>query len=129
MLPDKINPACGEAPSLFVDDLSRLRELFAHLEGELPPWRISYRQICGAPLEAEFMSHGWTSHLSVWDSAGSVEHKVDIFSKPPRVRSEEMSLDPQGWASQHVVALMKRRIATRTGRSSMAWASSSGNII
>jgi len=78
------------------------------IEGELPPWRISYRQICGAPLEAEFMAHGWTSHLSLWDTAGSVEHKVDIFSKPPRVRSEEMSADAEGWASEHVVAQMKK---------------------
>src|SRR5437667_7792998 len=45
------------------EDLVRLRELFTHLEGELPPWRVSYRQICGAPLEQEFMAHGWTSHL------------------------------------------------------------------
>src|SRR5207249_1822520 len=90
------------------DDLARLRELFARLEGELPPWRVSYRQICGAPLEAEFMAHGWTSHLSVWDTAGSVEHKVDIFSKPPRVKSEELSADAEGWATRHVVAQMKR---------------------
>jgi len=90
------------------EDLGRLRELFTRLEGDLPPWRISYRQICGAPLEAEFMAHGWTSHLSVWDSAGSVEHKVDIFSKPPRVRSEELQMDAEGWASRHIVAQMKR---------------------
>jgi hypothetical protein len=89
-------------------DLGRLRNLLSRLEGELPPWRVSYRQICGAPLEEEFMRHGWTSHLSVWDSAGSMEHKVDIFSKPPRVRSEEMSLDQEGWASPHVVAQMKK---------------------
>lgn len=79
------------------EELEKLRGLFTRLEGELPPWRVSYRQICGAPLEAEFMSHGWTSHLSVWDSAGSVEHKVDIFSKPPRVRSEEIDSDSEGW--------------------------------
>jgi hypothetical protein len=42
------------------------------------------------------MQHGWTSHLSIWDTAGSVEHKVDIFSKPPRVKAEEMSVDPDG---------------------------------
>jgi hypothetical protein len=90
------------------EDLDRLRALFTRLEGELPPWRISYRQICGAPLAADFMAHGWTSHLSVWDSAGSVEHKVDIFSKPPRVRSDELIADADGWASQHVVAQMKK---------------------
>ncbi len=90
------------------EDLEKLRALFSRLEGLLPPWRISYRQICGAPLEKDFMQHGWTSHLSIWDTAGSVEHKVDIFSKPPRVRPEEMISDPAGWASQHVVAQMKK---------------------
>lgn len=90
------------------EDLGRLRELLTRLEGDLPPWRISYRQICGAPLEADYMAHGWTSHLSIWDSAGSVEHKVDIFSKPPRVRSDELQIDAEGWATRHVVAQMKR---------------------
>ena len=90
------------------DALERLRELLSKREGDLPPWRVSYRQIFGAPLEAEFMQHGWTSHLSIWDSAASVEHKVDIFSKPPRVKAEELIADPDGWASQHVVAQMKK---------------------
>ncbi len=88
--------------------LERLRELLAKLEGDLPPWRVSYRQIFGAPLEAEFMRHGWTSHLSIWDNAASVEHKVDIFSKPPRVKAEEIEADTEGWATRHVVAQMKR---------------------
>jgi hypothetical protein len=90
------------------DALERLRGLLAKLEGELPPWRVSYRQIFGAPLEAEFMRHGWTSHLSIWDNAASVEHKVDIFSKPPRVKAEEIEADTEGWATRHVVAQMKR---------------------
>ena len=88
--------------------LERLREMLARLEGDLPPWRVSYRQIFGAPLDAEYMAHGWTSHLSIWDNAASVEHKVDIFSKPPRVKAEEITTDADGWASRHVVALMKR---------------------
>jgi hypothetical protein len=88
--------------------LARLRELLIKQEGDLPPWRVSYRQIFGAPLEAEYMQHGWTSHLSIWDSAASVEHKVDIFSKPPRVRVEEIEADDEGWATRHVVAQMKR---------------------
>jgi hypothetical protein len=54
------------------------------------------------------MVHGWTSHLSIWDSAASVEHKVDIFSKPPRVKPEEIQADAEGWATRHVVAQMKR---------------------
>jgi hypothetical protein len=90
------------------DALERLREMLKRLEGELPPWRVSYRQIFGAPLEAEFMQHGWTSHLSIHDGAASVEHKVDIFSKPPRVKAEEIQADADGWATRHVVAQMKR---------------------
>lgn len=90
------------------DELVKLRELLARLEGELPPWRVSYRQIFAAPLDAEYMAHGWTSHLSVWDNAASVEHKVDIFSKPPRVKSEEITTDADGWVNQHVVAQMKK---------------------
>lgn len=90
------------------DALERLRELLARREGDLPPWRVSYRQIFGAPLEAEYMQHGWTSHLSIWDNAASVEHKVDIFSKPPRVKAEEIAADTEGWATRHVVAQMKR---------------------
>jgi hypothetical protein len=90
------------------EDLAKLRELLSKLEGELPPWRVSYRQIFGAPLDGEYMAHGWTSHLSIWDSAASVEHKVDIFSKPPRVKAEEIEVDAEGWATRHVVAQMKR---------------------
>jgi hypothetical protein len=90
------------------DALPRLVALLERKEGELPPWRVSYRQIFGAPLDAEYMAHGWTSHLSVWDHASSVEHKVDLFSKPPRVRPEEMQTDEEGWAVGHVVAQMKK---------------------
>ena len=90
------------------DALEKLRELLTKREGDLPPWRVSYRQIFGAPLEAEFMQHGWTRHLSIWDNAASVEHKVDIFSKPLRVQAEEIEADNDGWATRHVVAQMKR---------------------
>jgi hypothetical protein len=90
------------------EHLERLRQLLEKLEGSLPPWRVSYRQIFAAPLESEYMEHGWTSHLSIWDNAASVEHKVDIFSKPPRVKLEEIQTDSEGWASQHVVAQMKK---------------------
>ncbi len=90
------------------DGLPALVALLKRKEGELPPWRITYRQIFGAPLDAEYMRHGWTSHLSIWDQASSVEHKVDIFSKPPRVRAEELEVDAAGWATEHVVAQMKK---------------------
>lgn len=90
------------------EDLEKLRALLQKLEGNLPPWRVSYRQIFGAPLEPEYMQHGWTSHLSIWDNAASVEHKVDIFSKPPRAKAEEIKADGEGWAAQHLVAQMKK---------------------
>lgn len=90
------------------DALPGLVALLERKEGELPPWRVGYRQIFGAPLDAEYMAHGWTSHLSVWDHASSVEHKVDLFSKPPRVRPEEMLVDAEGWVSEHIVAQMKK---------------------
>ena len=90
------------------DGLPALVALLRRKEGELPPWRVSYRQIFGAPLDAEYMAHGWTSHLSIWDQASSVEHKVDIFSKPPRVQPEEMLVDADGWVSEHIVAQMKK---------------------
>jgi hypothetical protein len=74
----------------------------------MPPWRVSYRAICGAPLEADFMAHGWTSHLSLWDSADSPEHHVDIFCKPPRVARVESGPENDAFASRHMVAQMKR---------------------
>ena len=84
-----------------------MRELLTKREGDLPPWRVSYRQIFGAPLEAEFMAHGWTSHLLLTDPDGA-EHKVDFFGKAPRVRPEDLAVDADGWATRHVVAQMKR---------------------
>lgn len=89
------------------DDLGKLRELLMRLEQAAPPWRVSYRQIFGAPLDAEFMAHGWTSHLVLTDPDG-VEHKVDLFGKAPRVRPEDLAVDADGWATRHVVAQMKR---------------------
>jgi hypothetical protein len=89
------------------EDLTKLRGLFARLEEQQPPWRISYRSIFGAPLEAEYLGHGWTSHLLVTD-AERMEHKVDIFGKPPRVQILENEPGDPDYASRHVVAMMKR---------------------
>jgi hypothetical protein len=89
------------------DDLAKLRQLFARLEGQTPAWHVSYRSIFGAPLEAEYLGHGWTSHLLITDAEG-MEHKVDIFGKPPRVQILETEPDDPDYASRHVVALMKR---------------------
>ncbi|MBI4657922.1 MAG: hypothetical protein HY735_03575 [Verrucomicrobia bacterium] len=90
------------------EDMGKLRELLSCLEQASPAWRISYRSICGAPLDLEYIAMGWTSHLSVWDGPASPEHKVDIFGKPPRVRADDLAVDAEGWATRHVVAQMKR---------------------
>ena len=87
-------------------NLAGLRSFLAKKEGELPPWRVSYRQICGAPLEAEYLRNGWSSHLGVWDEAASPEHHLDFFSAPPRVK--EAISDSDGWCSREVVAMMKK---------------------
>jgi hypothetical protein len=89
------------------DDLGRFRELLSFLEQEQPPWGISYRAIFGAPLEADYMAHGWTSHLLVTDADG-VEHKVDLFGKAPRVRRVANDLENPDYATRDVVAQMKR---------------------
>jgi hypothetical protein len=88
------------------EDLAKLRDLFAQLEAE--GWRVSYRSIFGAPLEQAYLGHGWTSHLSMWNGADSMENKVDIFGQPPRVQAAEIVADAEGWADRHVVAQMKR---------------------
>ncbi|MBI4027326.1 MAG: hypothetical protein HY360_20240 [Verrucomicrobia bacterium] len=87
------------------DDLGKLRTLFAGLEAASPGCRVMYRSLFGAPLDFEFLSHGWTSHLLVRDPDGA-EHKVDIFGVPPRLAS--WTADDTGLATRHVVAQMKK---------------------
>lgn len=89
------------------DDLDKLRELLLGLEQAVPPWRVSYRNIFGAPLDAEFMAHGWTSHLLLTKPDGA-EHKVDFFGKAPRVRHVSLDPDFPDFADRDVVAQMKR---------------------
>jgi hypothetical protein len=88
-------------------DLGKFRALLLELEGERRPWRVSYRPIFGAPLDAQFMAHGWTSHLLVTEADGTVQ-KVDLFGKAPRVQTVETDPGQPDYASRHVVALMKR---------------------
>jgi hypothetical protein len=90
------------------NDLESFRALLISFETDRPPGRVSYRSIFGAPLETEFLAHGWTSHVSVWDTPDSPEHKVDLFSKPPRVQRVETEPGDDDWASRHVVAQMKK---------------------
>ena len=87
-------------------ELEPLRDLLTQLEGGLPPWRVSYRAICGAPLDVEYLGGGWSSHLATWDSAASLAQHVDLFCRPPRVRHPEADAD--GWATREVLAMMKR---------------------
>jgi hypothetical protein len=89
-------------------DLPKLRALLESHERRVPPWRISYRPIFGAPLDARWMGFGWTSHLSIWPSAGAPEEHVDIFCVPPRVTPGPPEPDEKGFASPDVVAWMKR---------------------
>src|SRR4051794_16486879 len=67
------------------EDFGKFRRLLIQLESNPDSWRVSYRSIFGAPLETEYMGHGWTSHLLVTEPDG-VEQKVDLFGKAPRVR-------------------------------------------
>ena len=68
------------------DDMDPLRGLFIRLEGQSAPWRVSYRDIFGAPLDAEFTARGWTSHLFVTEPNGT-ENKVDSFCPPRGTRT------------------------------------------
>lgn len=52
------------------DQADPLRAVFAHRESALPAWTIRYRSIFGAPLEAEWLAGGWTSHLAIRTEAG-----------------------------------------------------------
>ena len=89
-------------------DLPKLHALLMDHERRVPPWRISYRQIFGAPMNTEYLAQGWTSHLSIWPSAGGEEEHVDIFGAAPRVQPGTVQPDSMGFASPDLVAWMKR---------------------
>lgn len=88
------------------DDLSALRTMLvdADLSGNL---RVSYRAICGAPLDETFLVNGWTSHLEITD-ADSDQHHLDLFGKAPRVSEMESDAIEPDFASRQVVAQMKK---------------------
>jgi hypothetical protein len=86
-------------------DLPKLVDLFRELERQ--SCRVQYRTFCGAPLDGDYLSTGWTSHLSLYDSAGT-EHHLDFFGKPPRVTRLERDLDQPDYASRLTVAQMKK---------------------
>jgi hypothetical protein len=89
-------------------DLGKFLDLLSVMEHEMPPWRVSYRVVFGAPLDVDYMAHGWTSHLSLWPRADSPEQHLDIFCKPPRVSRVERAKEDPAFASRHTVAQMKR---------------------
>jgi len=62
-----------------------VRSLFVRHEASLPPWAVRYRSIFGAPLEAEWIAGGWTSHVSVRTEGGGPDHHVDFFGRRPIV--------------------------------------------
>lgn len=89
------------------DDLNGLRQMLIGWEaGGI--CQANYRPICGAPLDAGFLGRGWTSHLSIVERNSRLEHHVDVFGKPPRVRALELDPADSAIASRHVVAQMKK---------------------
>lgn len=68
---------------------------------------VSYRAICGAPLESDYLGQGWTSHLQLIDRNDVVQH-LDFFGKAPRVSQIEFDEDGPDFASRHTVAQMKK---------------------
>jgi hypothetical protein len=68
---------------------------------------VSYRAICGAPLEQAYLGSGWTSHLAItdWDTH---EHHLDFFGNAPRVRELERDVSNPDFAARTVVAQMKK---------------------
>lgn len=89
-----------------VEDVGKLRSLLMSWD-QGAACSVSYRSICGAPLDRDYLGHGWTSHLTVVDGA-TVEHHVDVFGKPPRVERVETDSGQTEVASRHVVAQMKK---------------------
>jgi hypothetical protein len=90
------------------DDLEGFCALLIRLEGAMPPWRVAYRPVFGAPVISDYHQHGWTSHLALWDGAHTPEHHVDLFGRPPRVLGWETDPEAPAFASRHVVAQMKK---------------------
>jgi hypothetical protein len=82
------------------DDLGKLIELLDASEQRMPPWRVRYRAIFGAPLEREWFEGGWTSHLTIFTSPILSGNNVDWFGRPPRIRTWTRSAkSPRRWRS------------------------------
>ncbi len=72
------------APAL----IEKLVVLFGDLERGVSGgnWRISYRGLFGAPLDAEYLAGGWTSHVAAFDEPESAEWHLYFFGRPPPAR-------------------------------------------
>jgi len=88
------------------DDLATLRTMLVEADSS-GNMRVSYRAICGAPLDETFLANGWTSHLGITD-ADSNEHHLDFFGKAPRASELERDATEPDFASRQVVAQMKK---------------------
>jgi len=91
-------------------DIDRLVALFGELERGVSGgnWRVSYRGLFGAPLDAEYLDGGWTSHLAAFDRPESAERHLDFFGRPPRVGETWRTDAVAGIASRDIVARMKK---------------------
>jgi hypothetical protein len=90
------------------DQVEKVRSLFVRHEASLPPWAVRYRSIFGAPLEAEWLAGGWTSHLSVRTEGGGPDHHVDFFGRPPRVKHWNAHPSDPDFADRDTVTRMKK---------------------
>ncbi|MFV1964824.1 MAG: hypothetical protein ACC628_05335 [Pirellulaceae bacterium] len=88
------------------DDLSLLRSMLAKAESS-GEFRVSYRAICGTPLDRAYLGNGWTSHLAMTDPDAD-EHHLDFFGNAPRVRELERDPVDPDYASRLLVAQMKK---------------------
>lgn len=90
------------------DQADSLRAMFACRESALPAWTIRYRSIFGAPLEAEWLAGGWTSHLAIRTEAGGADHHLDFFGRPPRVKAWRTDPADPDFADRDTVTRMKK---------------------
>lgn len=90
------------------DQVEKVRSLFVRHEASLPPWAIRYRSIFAAPLEAEWIAGGWTSHLSARTEGGGPDHHVDFFGRPPRVKHWNADPSDPDFADRDTVTRMKK---------------------
>lgn len=91
-------------------DVDRLVALFVERERGVSGanWRVSYRGLFGAPLDAEYLAGGWTSHLAVFEDPEAAARHLDFFGRPPRVGEGWPTDAVAGIAGRDVVARMKK---------------------